>query len=174
LALAVGDLVVYASHGIGRVAVRHSRALDGEVEDVVVLELPQGLSVTLPIERALETLRPLSNEAEIARIQRALRDAESPSEISWQKRFNATREKVSAGDAVGLAEVVRDGVHREQRSAAREGTLPSQSERHLYLKARELLAREVGAARGIDPAEADAWIIDQIGQVPPTSRTADT
>jgi RNA polymerase-interacting CarD/CdnL/TRCF family regulator len=161
--LAVGDLVVYASHGIGRVA-RHGQTLLGEDEDIVVLEFPRGLSVTLPVERALETLRPLSSEAEIARVRRALRDPESPSESTWQKRFKATRDKVSAGAAVGLAEVVRDGVHREQRSATREGTSPSAAERQLYLRARELLAHEVGASRGIEPAEADAWIINQIEQ----------
>ena len=173
MALAVGDIVVYASHGIGRVA-HHGRTLPGEGEDVVVLELPHGLLVTLPVERALETLRPLSGEAEIARVQKALSDRESPSESAWQKRFKETRDKVSAGEAIGLAEVVRDGVHREQRSAAREGTVPSTAERHLYLKARELLAQELGASRGIEPAEADAWIIDQIGQVAPTSQTATT
>jgi RNA polymerase-interacting CarD/CdnL/TRCF family regulator len=50
----------------------------------------------------------------------------------------------------------------------------SSAERHLYLKARELLAQEVGASRGIEPAEADAWIIDQIGQAAPASQTTTT
>jgi CarD family transcriptional regulator len=172
MALAVGDVVVYASHGVGRITARHSNPLHGEREDVVVLELPFGLSITLPIERARDALRPLSSEAEIARVQTTLRGAESPRESSWQKRFNTLREKVSAGDAVGLAEVVRDGVHREQRSAARDGALLSQGERSLYLKARQLLAHEIGAVRGIEPAEADAWIADQIEPIAPAARAA--
>jgi RNA polymerase-interacting CarD/CdnL/TRCF family regulator len=167
LALAVGDLVVYAGHGVGRVTARHRHSAHGHRGDVIVLELPQGLSVTLPVERALETLRPLSSEAEIRHVQRVLRSPGAPEEESWQKRIKATREKVSAGDAVGLAEVVRDGVNREQRSAARERPTPSSAERQLYLKARDLLAHEVGAARRIEPAEADAWILDQIGQASP-------
>jgi RNA polymerase-interacting CarD/CdnL/TRCF family regulator len=96
----VGDLVVYASHGIGRV-----KAL-GAGGETVVHELPQELSVTLPIDRARELLRPLSSEPDIARIKRTLRGAETAAASTWSKRFNATREKVTAGDVVGLAEEI--------------------------------------------------------------------
>jgi RNA polymerase-interacting CarD/CdnL/TRCF family regulator len=154
--LEVGDLVVYASHGIGRV-----KAL-GAGGETVVLELPQELSVTLPIDRARELLRPLSSEPDIARIKRTLRGAETAAASTWSKRFNATREKVTAGDVVGLAEVVRDGVIRERRAAAQGGSAASPTERHLYLKARKLLAEEIGRSRGIDPELADAWIVDQV------------
>jgi RNA polymerase-interacting CarD/CdnL/TRCF family regulator len=35
------------------------------------------------------------------------------------------------------------------------------SERGLYLQARKLLAAEIAFASGTDPAEADAWIVEQ-------------
>jgi Transcriptional regulators, similar to M. xanthus CarD len=156
LRFAVGDLVVYASHGIGRVANRNQRT--------VVLEFAErGLSVTLPIERAAECVRAVSTEDEIASIGKTLGEADVASAENWQRRLKTTRGKVTMGDAAGLAEVIRDASRRDERATARKepGKL-SLTERQLYLKARQLLADEIGAARGVDPAEADEWIGDQI------------
>jgi RNA polymerase-interacting CarD/CdnL/TRCF family regulator len=153
---AVGDLVVYASHGIGRVANRSQKTVVLEFEE-------RGLSVTLPIERAAECVRAVSTEDEIANIGRTLGEADVASGENWQRRLKTTRGKVTIGDATGLAEVIRDASRRDERAAARKepGKL-SLTERQLYLKARQLLADEIGAARGVDPAEADEWIGDQI------------
>ena len=156
LRFAVGDLVVYASHGIGRVANRNQKT--------VVLEFAErGLSVTLPIERAAECVRAVSTEDEIEDIGRTLGEADVASGENWQRRLKTTRGKVTIGDAAGLAEVIRDASRRDERATARKepGKL-SLTERQLYLKARQLLADEIGAARGVDPAEADEWIGDQI------------
>jgi RNA polymerase-interacting CarD/CdnL/TRCF family regulator len=60
----------------------------------------------------------------------------------------------------GLAEIVRDGVHRE-RERTKTGTAPITNQ--LYREARKLLVAEVAAARGIEPDAADAWIVQQIG-----------
>ena len=57
--LAVGDVVVYPAHGAGRVAAREKRVVLGAEQEVVVLELADGLSVTLPMQLARELLRPL-------------------------------------------------------------------------------------------------------------------
>ena len=158
LRLAVGDLVVYASHGVGRVAIRH--------QETVVLEFGEScLSVTLPIERAVECVRPVSTEVEIANIGRALGGADTVSQENWQRRLKSTRGKVTGGEAAGLAEVIRDASRRHERATARKepGRL-SLTERQLYLKARKLLADEIGASRGVDPSAADAWIGDQLAR----------
>jgi RNA polymerase-interacting CarD/CdnL/TRCF family regulator len=158
LRLAVDDLVVYASHGVGRVAIRQQKT--------VVLEFAEGgLLVTLPIERAVECVRPVSTEVEITSIGRTLGGADTVSEENWQRRLKTTRGKVTGGEAAGLAEVIRDASRREERATARQepGRL-SLTERQLYLKARKLLADEIGASRGVDPSAADAWIGDQLAR----------
>ena len=38
----------------------------------------------------------------------------------------------------------------------------SPSERDLYKRARTLLSAEIGLARDLEPAEADAWIEEQL------------
>ena len=155
---AVGDLVVYASHGIGRVT-----ALSGAGEkQMLVLACDSGLTVTLPAARASETLRPLAGENELADVGQTLRGDVPEIEQAWSKRLRATREKLAAGLASGLAEIVRDGAQRERQTAARQGNASSPSERELYVKARKLLADEIGLSRGIDRADAELWIDDQL------------
>ena len=159
--LAVGDVVVYAVHGVGRVAAREKRVVLGAAQEILVLELADGLSVTLPIERARELLRPLLSEGDLRRVQKALREDHTPSDDVWLKRRKDTQVKVKGGDPLGLAEVVRDGARREQSLIAKRSRL-SPSERDLYMRARRLLSGEIGLARGLEPAAADAWIEEQL------------
>jgi RNA polymerase-interacting CarD/CdnL/TRCF family regulator len=132
-----------------------------------VLDFAAGLSVTLPLERALECLRPLAGETEMACVGTTLREDMTAIEDGWLKRSKATQTKVTAGQTVGLAEVVRDSVGRDRRPAAHGRTMRlSPSEQQLYLKARQLLADEIGIVRGIESSEADDWISDQLSHTP--------
>jgi len=157
--LAVGDVVVYGFHGVALIAASEG---DAAAPTAVVLEFASGLRVTLPAARARASLRSLADESDLARVEETLAADESASEALWAKRFRATREKLVAGEVLGLAEVVRDGAHREHRRALRSGPTPSPAERELYERARRLLAAEIGAVRGIDLPAADEWISEQI------------
>jgi RNA polymerase-interacting CarD/CdnL/TRCF family regulator len=160
LGLAVGDVVVYASHGIARVESQDGSAGNAST---VVLACENGLRVTLPLARAHDSLRRLSGERELAKVQRTLRSSEDPAVEPWSKRFRAIRAKVSAGEVTGLAEVVRDGLRREQRRIGRGAGPIGPGERQLYLQARRLLAAEIALSRGLDADDADGWIVAQVG-----------
>ena len=86
LRLAVGDLVVYASHGIGRVESRQSQQ---SKEETLVLVFESGLKVTLPLDRAREALRSLSGEPELKEVQRTLRTNSPPAVEPWSRRHRA-------------------------------------------------------------------------------------
>jgi len=162
--LAVGDAVVYPAHGVGRVAAREQRALSGVEQEVVVVELGQGLVVTLSIAEARVRLRPVAGEADLRRVQRVMHEDTRASADSWAKRVKEGQAKLARGGLLDLAEVVRDGMRRD--SQARDGVGPkvSESERRLYLQARQLLAGEISSARGLDQVEADAWIAEQLAR----------
>ena len=161
--LAVGDVVVYGPHGVGRVVAREKRVVLGAAREVVVLEFADGLSVTLPLERARGLLRPLLSEADLLHVQQTLREEHALSEEGWLKRRRETQLKVAGGDPLGLAEVVRNCARREQRLiATRTASQLSPSERDFYLRARRLLSGEIALARGLEPAEAEAWIEQQL------------
>jgi RNA polymerase-interacting CarD/CdnL/TRCF family regulator len=89
--LAVGDMVVYGSHGAGHVAARERRVVLGKRQEVIVLALAGGLSVELPMERARELLRPLASEADMSRVQKTLGADHAVSGDSWIKRRRIRR-----------------------------------------------------------------------------------
>jgi CarD family transcriptional regulator len=155
LRLAVGDLVVYASHGIGRV---ESRQSEQSKEETLVLVFESGLKVTLPLDRAREALRSLSGEQELKEVQRTLRADSPPAVEPWSRRHRRSQAKLAAGSVSGLAEIVRDGIHR-QRRRVKGG--PAPVENQLLRQARTLLAAEIATSRGIGLDEADAWIVHQ-------------
>jgi CarD family transcriptional regulator, regulator of rRNA transcription len=161
--LKVGTVVAYPPHGVGRVTAREKRVILGQEEEVVVLQLGNELSVTLPISRAEEQLRPPATEADLKKVQKALREQGVVSDEIWSKRVQHAQEKLRSGDPLELAEIVRDGVRREQgKTSNGTPTKLSTSERALHLKARELLSGEISVTRGLDLAAADAWIDDQL------------
>lgn len=161
--LTVGAVVVYSSHGVGRVAAREKRVVLGEEQEIVVLELADGLTVSLPIERAHEQLRALATEAEIRQVRETLREQPIASDRPWLSRQREARAKLTDGDPLGLAEIVRDGASRERTLIAKgTKTQLSSGERDVFVKARHLLSTEIAHARGLEAAEADEWIEQQL------------
>ncbi len=161
--LGVGDLVVYGTHGIGRITARKEQLVFGAKREVVVIELEDGLTATLPVDRAHEQLRALASEADLRRVRQALRDDRVLSVDPWLSRRRATMEKLTGGDPVELAEIVSEGAQRERMRQAK-GTKQqlSSGEREIFQKARRLLSGEIALARDIQPATADGWIDEQL------------
>ncbi len=161
LRLAAGDVVVYASHGVGRIESAH--AAEGTQPARVILLLESGLRVTLPLVRARETLRCLSGEPELEGVRLTLRADVAPPAGPWPQRRRVAQEKLTAGEISGLAEIVRDGLQRERQlttTSKRSSGRPIANE--LFRQARRLLAAEIAASRGIEPEAADDWIVQQV------------
>jgi CarD family transcriptional regulator len=152
-------MVVYASHGAGHVAARERRVVLGKRQEVIVLALAGGLSVELPMERAHELLRPLASEADMSRVQKTLGADHGANRDPWLKRRRDSQAKLTGGDPIELAEIIRDSANRQSTLRA---TQLSPSERDLFVKARQLLSTEIALARGVEPAEANAWIDEQL------------
>jgi CarD family transcriptional regulator len=158
LPLAVGDRVVYASHGIGRV--ESKQVGEGDLAETLTLLCDSGLKVTLPLARAQAALRALSGEPELEEVGRTLGIDTSPADEPWTRRHRRLQVKLAEGSISGLAEIVRDGVHRERRRV--KGS-PAPIANQLYQQARKLLVAEIAAARDIEPEVADSWISGQVG-----------
>jgi CarD family transcriptional regulator len=163
--LAVGDLVVYGAHGVGRVAAREKKVVLGAAQDCVMVELEDGLTVTLPLDLAREQLRSAASKADMVRVQETLRDDRALSFDPWLSRRRETLEKLTAHDPVQLAEIVSDGAQRERlRREKGQAALLSSGEREIIVKARKLLSGEVALALGIQPVAADGWIDEQLAR----------
>ena len=155
--LAVGDLVVYGSHGAGAIVARRTRDLFGNRQVVVVLALAGGLSVELPLARADTFLRPIADQTEITRVHDVLSAAAVPSDVPWLKRRRDELAKLQT--TVGLAEIIRDATGRQE---ARGPLSPSESE--LFRRARNLLATEIALALDIELSDATDWIDQQLSE----------
>ena len=162
--LAVGDVVVYGAHGAGTVETRETHSVDGELQTVVVVALAGGLSVRLPLPLAQERLRALVDERGLATVEQVLRDAPPSSGESWLKRRREALAKL--GDAIGLAEIIRDGHVRETTPARGVGSRLAPSERELVRRARGLLTSEVALARNVSVSDAEAWLDRQLAVAP--------
>jgi RNA polymerase-interacting CarD/CdnL/TRCF family regulator len=165
LKLAVGALVVYGSYGIGTILSRKKNSTAAASGEMVVIEFANGLSVTLPVDRAAECLRPLAGKSEVAAVAKTLRAKGVTEDDSWQRRTKTAKGKLVAGDAVALAEIVRNAFRRDGQTSPSGSTIKlSAYERELYLEARQLLAAELGISKGVDEKAADKWIGEQLSQ----------
>lgn len=156
---------MYGSHGAGPVTARESKVVLGTQQEVIELAFTGGLRVELPLKRAHELLRPLATEADLARVQDVLRADQTVSGESWLKRQRESRARLSDGDPIGLAHIIRDSARREAarpRKGAKGGG-HSLWERELATKARGLLSTEIAFARDVEPEEANGWIDRQLG-----------
>jgi CarD family transcriptional regulator len=159
--LAVGDTVVYPAHGVGRIVAREERMVSGTRRSVVMVALADGLTVSLPLDRAVNQLRPLASEAELRRVQETLRQEAVPSDKTWLVRRAELRDKLARGGLVGLAEIIRDSAPRQPATPGSKGAAGTE-ERNLFRQAYRLLSLEIAAVRGIDTHEADGWIEEQL------------
>lgn len=151
----VGETVVYAAHGVGRVVALEQRRVGGTDRECVVLDLASGLRVTLSLDDAAVRLRPVADGAGLEEIGATLAAGPPSRDGTWSRRIKESKAKLSRGSPVDLAEIVRDGARYEQ---GRDGARLSHGERSVYLQARELLVREICSARDVGAEEADAWI----------------
>ena len=154
--LDVGDLVVYGTHGIGRVAA---------TGELVVIELEDGLRVTVPVIRAREILRPLATKEDLTRVRETLQGDPELSAGPWLGRRRETLEKLAGGSPVQLAEIVSEGAQRERlRAASGSKAQLSSGEKEIFVRARKLLAEEIAVALDLQPAGAEGWIDEQLAR----------
>ena len=129
----------------------------------MVVEFAAGLSVALPLEQAEKQLRAPASESDLQRVRSALREEQELGQAPWLSRQNGARAKLSSGDPVSLAELVSEGASRERLRAGKgsKATAP-EGEKRFFADARQRLADEIAHVRGLDAAEADRWIGQQL------------
>jgi len=154
----VGDTVVYAAHGIGRVIARGQQDVGGTERECLIVDLATGLRVTLSLTEAGERLRAVAGEQEIEDVRSTLTAESSPRKQQWTARMKESKAKLASGRPVELAELVRDGSRQRQLPASQL----SHGEQRIYRQARDLLTREISSACGLEQDEAEAWIEAQI------------
>jgi CarD family transcriptional regulator len=147
---AAGDLVVYPSHGVGKITAIETQEIAGHTLSVFVVTFDKDrMTLRVPLGKAQGSgLRKLSSQKEMDAALAKLRGRSRAKRTMWSRRAQEYQAKIASGDPASIAEVVRD--------LFRNSSQPEQSysERQIYQAALDRLVREVAAVESIDELTA--------------------
>ena len=153
----VGDTIVHPHHGAGvmtEIKSLKSLGRQGKQYYSITLLSEPGTVVMVPIGSAKEIgLRPLMSASTLNRVWRRLRAQPETLPSDHNERYRVVREKMQNGNALQVAEVLRDLSWKDYQGRK----LTSEGKR-LYDKGMRLLASEVAALQSSDLSTAEAGI----------------
>ncbi len=158
MTFAVGDTVVYPNHGAALVEDIETRQINGEAKTYLVLRIAaqSGLVVRVPAcNLELVGVREVMDDAGLQRALEVLRAEPAAEPANWSRRHRVNSDKLRTGSLVRVAEVVRDLARRQ-----RAGPL-SEIERHLLVKARQILVSELAHCEQTDHDQAQT-LLDEL------------
>ena len=151
-----GDAVVHPARGVGIVTSVEERRLRGTPEQYYTVELLDGMGTRVIIPVSAEDtlgLRPGVKRSQLQGVWRVLQAAPRQLPANFKERNRVVDERLSAGNVLEVAAVVRDLASRERK----QGDLTVVTKRHLR-KSLTMLAGEVAAAQGIEVDDAEVQI----------------
>ena len=150
LPFATGDLVVYPSHGVGKIVGIETQEIAGDTLSVFVVIFDRDrMTLRVPLAKAKGSgLRKLSSHKEMDAALAKLRGRSRAKRTMWSRRAQEYQAKIASGDPGSIAEVVRD-LYRNVGQPEQ-----SYSERQIYQAALDRLVREFAAVERIDETTA--------------------
>ncbi|MBP3222441.1 MAG: CarD family transcriptional regulator [Actinomycetaceae bacterium] len=157
MGFSIGETVVYPHHGAARIQDISTKIIRGEEKLYLTLEVVKGdLVIQVPADKVEEVgVRDVSNDEKLEYVFSVLRQKDVEEPQNWSRRFKANGEKLTSGDIVKVAEVVRDLTRREVAHHLSAG------EKRMLAQARSILGSEVALARDVSDKEALA-LLDEI------------
>jgi len=143
----IGEKVVYPVHGAGIIESIEQQDVLGENRSYYVLRLYVGdMRVMVPVDGVDRVgMRRVCGEEKLNEVRLILREAPSPWEDNWNRRYRLNMDKIKSGDICQLAEVVRNLMCRDLAKGLSTG------EKKMLDNARKILMSEVALAAGEDP-----------------------
>lgn len=144
-----GDLIVYPTHGVGRVDRVGPEEIDGYRLNLIRISFEDNhMSLRIPVAGAHTTgLRKLVGQQVLTAALFTLSGRPRSSTLRWAKRSEGYMAKINSGTPDALAEVLRD------LQPASDGSV-SFSQRNLFELALERLAGEYAAVHQVGKSDA--------------------
>ena len=145
-----GDLVVYPTHGVGKITAIEEQEIAGHTLNVFVVSFDKDrMTLRVPLAKAKNSgLRRLSSRKEMDAALAKLRGRSRAKRTMWSRRAQEYQAKIASGDPASIAEVVRDLFRNVGQPEQ------SYSERQIYQAALDRLVREFAAVERIDEMTA--------------------
>ena len=143
---AVGEYVVYPTHGVGKIlGLEVEHIGDYELKVFVIAFEKDKMTLRVPVGRAEAAgLRAISPNDQITRAITTLKGRAKIARGMWSRRAQEYEAKINSGNLIQIAEVVRD-LHKNVDQSER-----SYSERMIYETAMHRLCGEVAASERVD------------------------
>lgn len=157
MAFEIGETVVYPHHGAAFIEDISTKTIRGEEKLYLTLRVMQGdLVIQVPADKVEDVgVRDVSNDSQLEKVFSVLRADQIEEPSNWSRRYKANSEKLTSGDVVKVAEVVRDLTRRDS------GRGLSAGEKRMLSQARQILGSEVALAKDVSEEEA-LELLDQI------------
>lgn len=145
-----GELVVYPTHGVGKITAIEEQEIAGHTLNVFVVSFDKDrMTLRVPLAKAKNSgLRRLSSRKEMDAALAKLRGRSRAKRTMWSRRAQEYQAKIASGDPASIAEVVRDLFRNVGQPEQ------SYSERQIYQAALDRLVREFAAVERIDEMTA--------------------
>ena len=150
VSFATGDLVVYPTHGVGKITSIEIQEIAGHTLNVFVVTFDKDrMTLRVPLAKAkVSGLRKLSSHKEMDAAVAKLRGRSRAKRTMWSRRAQEYQAKIASGDPASIAEVVRDLFRNVGQPEQ------SYSERQIYQAALDRFVREYAAVERIDESTA--------------------
>ena len=151
---AVGDKVVYPSHGVGRIEALEEKEIAGQKIQCYVLSIMgKDLKIIVPVSNSKKVgLRQIIHEEEVEKIFDILRDEINNMPPKWNKRYNFNMDKIRTGSIYEIAEVFKNLTRLGRKKELSFG------ERKMLDSTRDLIVMEIAHSKRIGTAQAESLI----------------
>lgn len=143
-----GDLVVYPAHGVGRIEAIESKNIGETREDFFIMKIIEtNMVIMIPVKNLKAVgIRDVIPKKEVPKIYKIIqhqsKDAATPDNQTWNRRYKEYMDKIRTGSLYEIAEVFRDLFLLKKTKDLSFG------ERKLLDTAQGLLVTELSIAKG--------------------------
>ncbi|MBN7774420.1 CarD family transcriptional regulator [Clostridium aminobutyricum] len=150
----IGDKIVYPMHGAGIVEGIEEKKILGETRRYYILKVPCGdMKIMIPVDTSDDIgVRRIISEAALIDVMSTLEDVTSEMSANWNRRYRENMEKLKTGNAVEVAEVVRNLVRMDREKKLSTG------EKKMLSNAKQILLSEIILVRGMGQIEANDMV----------------
>ncbi len=150
-----GDSVVYPGHGVGTVGALKAETVGGLTIDVLTVTFETGMTLRIPTANLKKSgLRKVVTRQVMRDVFAVLsRAPASRKRAMWRHRALEYAAKIKTGDAVAIAEIVRD-LHRAPGNGE-----SSYSEKAIYQQAWDHLIPEIAVVQDTDKESAGKKVV---------------
>lgn len=163
-----GDTVAYPHHGAGRILGIVEQVFQGEPRRYYnILILHNNMTVLAPVDGIGKAgIRPVISEPEVEEVLGVLRDDPTKMPKNWNHRVKHNREKIKTGDALEIADVLRNLALRDDERGLSTG------EKQMYSKVKNILASELMCAMHMCAEDALRFLDGILSEICAQSRCA--